>query len=139
VVKADVNYDNSAAPVWSPAGDWILFGETLYSPDGKTVRSLGNHNSDGYVFAPDGKRVYGLRPDGEGELLFAVDIASGSEKAIGNVGHDYRPRSNLNPTTRLSLAPDGKSVAYGVAKFKDNLWMLEGFAAKSGWLKRLGL
>ena len=139
MVKPDADYDNNAVPVWSPDGGWILLGETLYSAEGKTVRSLGHHNSEGYVFAPDGKRVYGLRPDGEGELLFAVDLASGAEKAIGNVGKDYRPRSNLNPTTRLSLAPDGKSVAYGVAKFKDNLWMLEGFAAKTGWLKRLGL
>ena len=139
VVQADVDYDNNAVPVWSPAGDWILLGESLYSPDGKTVRSLGEHRSEGYVFAPDGKRVYGLRPNGDGEELFTVDVASGAEKVVGNVGKGYRPNSNLNPAIRLSLAPDGKSIAYGIAKFKDNLWMLEGFAVKGGWLARLGL
>ena len=139
VVKADVSYDNNAVPVWSPAGDWILLGERLYSPDGKTDRSLGDHHSEGYAFAPEGTRVYGMRPDDGGEALFTVDIASGAEKVIGRVSAENRPRSNLNPAMRLSLAPDGKSMVFGVGKFKDNLWMLEGFAAKSGLLKRLGL
>jgi Tol biopolymer transport system component len=139
IVKAEVEYDNNCVPVWSPAGDWILLGETLYSPDGKTVRSLGEHRSEGYVFSHDGKLVYGLRPGDDGETLFTVDVVTGTEKIVGNVGKDYRPRSNLNPAMRFSLAPDGKSIAYGVGKFKDNLWMLEGFAVRAGFFKRLGL
>jgi Tol biopolymer transport system component len=138
MVKADVSYDNNAVPVWSPGGDWIALGENLYSPDGKTVRSLGDHRSDGYVFSTDGKSLYGLRPQGDGEQLFSVDTATGSEKIIGNVGKDYRPRSNLSPAMRFSLAPDGRSVVYGVGKFQDNLWMLEGFAAKRGLVARWG-
>jgi Tol biopolymer transport system component len=138
-IKADADYDNNAVPVWSPAGDWVLLGETLYSPDGKTVRSLGDHRSEGYVFSPDGKQVYGLRPSRDGDVLFTVDVASGAEKVIGNVGKENHPGSSLNPAMRFSLAPDGKSIAYGVGRFKDNLWMLEGFARKSGWLARLGL
>jgi serine/threonine protein kinase/Tol biopolymer transport system component len=139
IVRAGVEYENEAVPVWSPAGDWILLGESLYSPDGKTVRSLGEHHSDGYTFSPDGKRVYGLRRSDEGETLFTVDVASGVEKIVGDVGKDYRPGSNLNPGMRFSLAPDGKSIVYGSGRFKNNLWMLEGFAVKSGLLARLGL
>ena len=78
----------------------------------------------------DRKRVYGMRPDDEGEALFAVDIASGAEKAIGKAGKENRPQS---------LAPDGKSEVYSAGRFKDNLWMLAGFAVKSGLFKRLGL
>jgi Tol biopolymer transport system component len=139
MVKTGVSYDNDAVPVWSPGGDWIVLGEDLYSTDGKTVRSLGDHRSEGYVFSPDGKRLYGLRPEGDGEALFSVDAATGAEKVIGDVGMDYRPKSNLNPATRLSLAPDGKSLAYGAGKFKQNLRMLEGFAARGGVLARWGL
>jgi len=139
IVKAEVEYENNAVPIWSPAGDWILLGEDLYSPDGKTVRSLGEHHADGYVFSPDGKLVYGLRQTDDGETLFTVEVASGAEKVIGNLGKDNRPRSNLNPATRFSLSPDGKSIAYGVGKFKGNLWMLEGFAGKSGFLRAFGL
>jgi hypothetical protein len=139
VVKADVSYDNEAVPVWSPGGDWIVLGENLYSSDGKTVRALGEHRSDGYVFSHDGKRLYGLRPVGDSEALFWVDAATGAEKAIGDVGGDYRPKSDLNPATRLSLAPDGKSLTYGTGKFQQNLWMLEGFGSRTGVWARLGL
>jgi len=138
IVKAEVNYDNNAVPVWSPAGDWILLGETLYSPDGQATRSLGNHHSEGYVFAPDGKRVYGLRETRDGAELFSVDLASGAEKVIGNVGKANRPKSNLSPAMRFSLGPGGKTIAYGVATFQQNLWMLDGFNPKVGWLQRLG-
>jgi len=138
VVKADVSYDNEAVPVWSPDGDWIVLGENLYSADGKTVRSLGEHHSEGYVFSPDGKRLYGLRPGGDGEALFSVEVSTGAEKVIGDVGADHRPKSDLNPATRLSLAPDGKSLAYGTGKFKQNLWMLDGVAPKTGLFARWG-
>ncbi len=138
-IKADADYDNYAVPVWSPAGEWVLLGETLYSPDGKTVRSLGDHHSEGYVFSSDGKLVSGLRPSRDGDVLFRGDVASGTGMIVGSVGKENHPRSDLNPAMRFSLAPDGKSIVYGVGRFKDNLWMLEGFAVKSGWLARLGL
>jgi Tol biopolymer transport system component len=137
LVKAEVEYNNDSVPVWSPDGEWILLGESLYSSDGKTVRSLGEHHSEGYAFSRDGKRVYGLRPAG-GETLFAVDVATGAETAIGAVGKEYQPGASLNPAMRFTLSPDGKSIAYAVGKFHDNLWMLEGFAVNRGWLKALG-
>jgi Tol biopolymer transport system component len=138
LVKADVPDDNGAVPVWSPDGNWIVLEETLYASDGQTDRSLGRHHSDGYVFAPDGKRVYGLRSSAEGEMLFWVDIATGAEKVVGEVGKDNIPHSPLNPAIRFSLSPDGKSIAYGIGRFNNNLWMLEGFAKPQGWLARLG-
>jgi hypothetical protein len=97
LVKAEVEYDNDAVPIWSPDGDWILIGESLYSPDGKTVRSLGEHRSLAYAFSADGKLLYGLRPGDNGETLFSLDVASGAEKIVGNVGKEYFPRSNLTP------------------------------------------
>ena len=137
-IKAEAEYDNDAVPVWSPDGNWILLGENLYSADGKSVHSLGQHHSEGYAFSPDGKKVFGLRPGEGGETLFAVDVVSGAEKIIGGIGAEYRPRSNLNPGMRFSLAPDGKSIAFGVGSFKNSLWMFEGFAVKTGLVARLG-
>ena len=139
VVKADAPFVNEAVPSWSPDGKWIVFGENLYSSDGQAVRPLGKHKSEGYAFSADGKVLYGIRREEDRELLFSVDAATGAEKPIGNAGRDFHPESNLNPAIRLSLAPDGKSIAYGVIKRKDNLWMLEGFAAKTGFWARLGL
>jgi Tol biopolymer transport system component len=136
VVKADASL---GIPSWSPTGEWIAFGDELISPDGKTTHPLGKHGSRHYMFSADGKLVYGIRADGDRNLLFSVDIASGAEKVIGDLGVDFRPDSSLNPGIRFSLAPDGKSFVYARGKIKNNLWLLEGFAAKTGLLARLGL
>jgi hypothetical protein len=139
VLRADISYDNQAVPIWSPTGDSILLGETLYGPDGKSARSLGDHRSEGYAFAPDGKRLYGIRPEGDDRLLFSVDVGTGAETKIGKIANEDRPRSNLNPALHFTLTPDGKSMVYGAAKFKSNLWLLEGFAPKTGLLARFGM
>jgi Tol biopolymer transport system component len=139
VVSADASSDNDSVPSWSPDGKWIVLGENLYSSDDGKTRSLGHHHPDGYVFSADGKLLYGMRPEGGGEALFSVDVATGTERIIGNVGPGVRPRSNLNPAVRLSLAPDGKSLVFGTITPRSSLWMLEGFAVKTGLLARLGL
>ena len=130
---------SSSVPSWSPAGDWIAYGGMLASPDGKTARPLGGHGSPHYMFSADGKLVYGIRADGDRNLLFSVDENGGAEKTIGDLGADFRPGSSLMPGIRFSLAPDGKSFVYATGKFKRNLWLLEGFDAKTGLLARLGL
>jgi hypothetical protein len=116
-----------------------VYGESLYSFEGGNTKPLGHHHPDALVFSADGKLLYGMRRQGDGEVLFSVDVSTGAEKTIGNVGPDIRPRSNLNPAVRLSLAPDGKSLVFGTLKSRSSLWMLEGFAIKSGLLARLGL
>jgi len=115
-------------PSWSPTGEWIALPEELISPDGKTTRPLGDHGSLYYMFSADGKMVYGIRVDGDRTLLFSVDIASGAEQIIGDLGRNFRPDTSLWPGIRFSLAPDGKSFVYGTASYKSDLWLLEGFA-----------
>lgn len=114
-------------PAWSPAGDWILFANDLYSPDGQKTRSLGNHGSRNYAFSADGKLLYGIRHDGDRCLLFSLDLASGAEKVLGDLGREFAPASNFSPAIRFSMAPDGKSFVYPVATRHSNLWMFEGF------------
>ena len=46
---------SSEVPVWSPTGEWILFSNDLYSPDGQNTRSLGKHGSPNYACSTDGK------------------------------------------------------------------------------------
>ena len=55
-----------------------------------------------------------------------------AERVIGRLDADFRPASSLSPAIRLSLSPDGKSIAYGYSRSAiNNLWMLEGLAAKN--------
>jgi serine/threonine protein kinase len=131
--------DRGTVPSWSPTGEWIAAVDKLISPDGQTVRSVGDHNSLFYMFSADGKLLYGVRSEKERNLLFSVDVATGAEKVIGDLGKDFRPVSGINPGIRLSLAPDGKSFTYSTRALRRNLWMLEGFAPKTGILARLGL
>jgi hypothetical protein len=89
------------------------------------------------MFSSDGKILYGIRAEQDRELLFTVDTATGAEKVIGDLGKEFKPSSNVNPAIRFSLAPDGKSFVYSASNFKQNLWMLEGFARERSFWSRL--
>src|SRR5215217_7820339 len=119
--------EGNGVPIWSPAGDWIVDGSQLISPDGKTSKPLGDRHATCYVFSQDGKLLYGLRPEKERQQLFSIDVATGAEKVIGSIEEGFVPRSSLTPSLRLSLSPDGKSFVYATGTFRTNLWMLEGF------------
>jgi eukaryotic-like serine/threonine-protein kinase len=141
VLKDDVG---QSIPSWSRAGTWITYAtkngdDHVISPDGKTDRRLGQWPTKAWVFSADEKLLYGLRADGDRELLFSADVATGAEKVIGDVGRKYEPSSDLNPGIRFSLAPDGKSFAYAVDQATSNLWLMEGFAPKPGLLEWLHL
>jgi Tol biopolymer transport system component len=136
-VVLHVDVEHAMVPAWSPAGDWIAYGGNLISPDGATKRSLGDHHSPYYMFSSDGKLLYGIRTEQDRQLLFSLDIAAGVEKILGDLGKEFKPSSNVNPAIRFSLAPDGKSFVYSAGNFKQNLWMLEGFARERSFWSRL--
>ena len=127
-------------PEWSPDGQWIKFmdgrtagaGWTLSSPDGKTLHSFGEPQTIEMTFSADSKRLYGIRVGTDRRTLFSLDIATKEVKTIGEISRDFVPSSYNNPGIRLSLAPDGKSILYAVAKRNFSLWMMEGFA-RPGW------
>ena len=123
-------------PAWSPTGEWIGYAGNLISPDGAMKRSIGDHRSPFYMFSSDGKLLYGIRTEQDKVLLFSVDIASSTEKILGDLGRELRPANNVNPSIRFSLAPDGKSFVYSFASLKRNMWLLEGFAAERSFWSR---
>jgi Tol biopolymer transport system component len=131
VLKADIEPLRGGIPVWSPAGDWIAYddkSEKLIAPDGSRSRDLNSAGFYAVGFSADSKSLYGVRDSKEKVLLYSVDIATGAERAIGDVGYNNQPASYSTPSLRLSLAPDGKSLTFGTVKYKSNLWMLEGFS-----------
>ena len=131
--------DGNRVPCWSPDGKWISYVDGLCSPDGQTTRSLPKKGSPYYMFSADGARVYGIREERGRQLLFFIDLATGQEKAVGGLGKENGPGLGWEPGISFSLAPDGKSFVYGVIKVKSNLWLMEGFESRPGFLERLGL
>jgi Tol biopolymer transport system component len=113
-------------PDWSPSGEWIVMGDRLISADGSTVRELPKTGSPSLTFSRDGKLLYGVRHEADAEILFALDVASGAQKTLGKLAPEFRPLSDLSPAIRLSLSPDGNSLAYAAATSRSNLWMLTG-------------
>jgi len=118
-------------PVWSPAGDWILYdggGLKLTSVDGKNGRDLGENAL--CTFARDGQRLFCLRdPPADGSrALISMNLEGAAERLIGTVPAEQVPRNSLGPALRLTLTPDGKSVTYSIVKPSLNLWLIEGLA-----------
>ena len=131
VLKVDIQrLGQNWLPLWSPSGDWILHvdGEVkLTSPDGKTTRTLSSTSALAYAFSADGQQVYGLRRLANGPLeLFSIDLAGGTEKAIGALGQEYLPDTSFSPGLRLTVTPDGKSATYSTSRSTSNLWLMEG-------------
>jgi Tol biopolymer transport system component len=130
-------------PEWSPDGQWIKFrdhqdgvGWNLISPDGKTLRSLGEPKAIQMTFSADSKLLYGIRVEADRSVLFSIDSATKEEKIIGEISKDFTPSSYITPGIRLSLSPDGKSILYPAIRRSSSLWMLEGFD-QPGWLDNL--
>jgi Tol biopolymer transport system component len=131
-----------AAPAWSPTGQWITFlsenGDwMLVSPDGMSERKLGPLKTDYLLWSQDGKTLYGIEPNkSQRQVLFALDVASGRQKDVQDLGTEFYPYGPWTSSRRWSLAPDGKSFATPVRHVRSDLWMLEGFNSRQGWFSK---
>jgi eukaryotic-like serine/threonine-protein kinase len=133
-------------PDWSPVGNEITFhdkkGWSLISLDRKTTKFLGKIETSYLAFSKDGKVLYGIQT-GETEAdngratLFSLDPITLKRKVIKELSTDDMPRENFGPSIRFSVAPDGKSFVYTTAKYRNDIWMLQGYQ-QPGWLGRIG-
>lgn len=120
---------------WSPDGRWIAYPDSssvwhLISPDGRQHRDLGTIKTSNLGFSKDSKTAYGIRFDAGKWSLFSLDIETAKLRDIKSLDASLRPRADLNPSLRFTLAPDGKNLAYSIAKSSSSLWMLQGFGGK---------
>lgn len=126
-------------PVWSPKGDWILYndhGIKLIAPDGKTPpRDLGPGLTNAIcTFSADQALLYCVRQTKPSEggvyQLISVNLEGKNEHVIGTLPDGGVPAANFTPSLRLSLAPDGKSIAFATQKYSANLWLIDGIGGQ---------
>jgi eukaryotic-like serine/threonine-protein kinase len=122
------------APEWSPSGEWIAVSDSrgveLVSPDGATHRMLPNLNSPALAWSRDSKTIYGLAYTSEPPALMALDLRTEAVRKIAEYKLGFQPllETTYTGSIRLSLSPDGKSLATGTASNQADLWILDGFA-----------
>jgi eukaryotic-like serine/threonine-protein kinase len=122
------------APEWSPSGQWIAvstsMGVTLASPDGKNRRMLPGLNNSALAWSKDSKTIYGLSYNGDPPALKALDVVTGAVRTLAEYHLAFQPlpliENSYTGSTRISLKPDGKSVAVGTATSQADLWILDG-------------
>jgi Tol biopolymer transport system component len=121
-------------PEWSPSGKFIavstFMGVTLVSPDGKDTRMLPTLNSPALAWSKDSTAIYGLAYNSDPPALKSLDVATGAVRTLAeyHIGFQLLPliESGYTGSVRISLAPDGKSVAVGSATSQADLWILDG-------------
>jgi len=122
------------APEWSPSGKWIavstFMGVTLASPDGKDMRTLPGLNISAVAWSKDSKTIYALSYSSDPPALRSLDVATGAVRALAEYHLGFQPlpliETGYTGSIRISLNPDGKSVAVGTATSQADLWILDG-------------
>jgi hypothetical protein len=138
-VEDDVD---SEIPAWSPSGAWIAYaseeGVNLVDPDGKTKRLVARvrrRTQSALLWSRDGASIYtvALEENGGAQLL-SIDVRGGAVKPIASYGAAVRFGTPTFPGLRFTLGPDGGSFLATVRRFRMDLWLLEGFDARTGLL-----
>jgi len=121
-------------PQWSPSGKWIaistFMGVTLVSPDGKDLHTLPAVIGQALAWSKDSKTIYGLAYNTDPPALRALDVATGAVRTLAEYHTGFQPspliENSYTGSIRISLAPDGKSVAVGTATSQADVWILDG-------------
>ena len=122
------------APEWSPSGQWIAVSTfmslTLVSPDGKSTRTLPAAIGQALAWSKDSKTIYGLSFNTSPPALRALDVATGNVRTLAEYRIGFQPvqliENSYTGSIRITLNPDGKSVAVGTATSQADLWILDG-------------
>lgn len=125
------------APDWSPTGEWLACGTesgiALFSRDGAQQKVLPDIHCLALAFTRDGRTLFLVGREHGRSFLRAVDVASGTLRNIADYGPDLAISGGRQFDTRLSVAPDGKSLATSAVASKSELWLLEGYPLPHPW------
>ena len=122
---------------WSPTGEWLACeardGIQLFSPDGSARRSLPVLHSSALAFARDGKTLFAAGRAGTLTFVKALDVAAGTVRDIAQFSNGPVISGGGPYRARISLSPDGRSLATSAVSALSDLWLLEGYPGPRPW------
>ncbi len=132
---------------WSPRGDWIAWNDghklALASPDGKQKRILSHKQWLTYGWSQDGHALYGIGVTENRRLILGrVEITGARDQVAADLGPmpgalDLADSQGDFPYRGFSMRSDGKSFLTSVLAIKGDIWLMEDFDRRVGWLDRL--
>ena len=128
-------------PSWSPDGNRILCSAdgVLYtiSAEGGSPEYLGKEYEPIAAWSRDMRYIYAIR-DAEGKRqLGKLEWRRGTFQAAVDVPKEWRFNTPLFGAVRLSLSPDGKSLATTVLRQTGDIWILDGLQPRMTLWQRL--
>jgi WD40 repeat protein len=124
---------------WSLTGEWLAcdtpFGVALFSPDGSKSKYVRTVHAAAVAFSRDGRTLFGVGKDRGRSFLKSIDIATGDVQVVADYGTELTISGGLPFHTRLSMAPDGRSLATSAVTMKSDLWLLDGYPMPRPWWK----
>jgi hypothetical protein len=108
-------------------------GIELFSPDGSRRRTLLEPDSSALVFARDGKVLYAAGRAGGRTFVKAIDVGTGSVREIARYSDGLTISGAAAYQARISLAPDGRTLATSASSSQSDLWLLDGYPRPRPW------
>ncbi len=128
-------------PSWSPDGERILCSRdgVLYTipADGGTAGFLGKEYEPIAAWSRDPRYIYAIRNTRGKRQLGKLAWREGAFQPILDVPKDWFINANSLGQVRLSLSPDGKSLATTVSRHTGVIWILNGLQAPPSLFERL--
>jgi hypothetical protein len=85
------------------------------------------------TWSRDGTILYGLEGGDSQQRIMAVNVASGQEREAAKVPPGVQLGAMWIPGWKMSLSPDGKSLAATAVRRGGDLWLMENFETPPLW------